>query len=236
MIKINQGRLFVRSNSCGVGIIGLLEVPREILGEQYHECIIGSGGLFMSSQGRCEDDYVKECGASGLFNALKFRSGASMTSDMQEFFVRRSTLPSSTPGLDWCLVVGARPNPLISISQDGLYELRADTALRSIELPPGFGDGMDLAGLLRETLWGPSGCYGVAHTMEVEHFPLWAQAERLRNKDPKFAEYMRRMSEYGEGPMYYTAAQKEEREALVSSVICAMHEEEDGPCERPRAN
>lgn len=147
---------------------------------------------------------------------------ASDPGGVQEFFFRQTALPSSTPGMKWCYITGARRHALPQAPEDGMYEL--GSRLRKIEMPAGFGNGMTLGGLLREPVWGPAGAYGLGHTLEVGFYPSWVEGDRARNarRDPRFARFMAEMAEHGETPLYFTAAQREERDALCDQVLRQM--------------
>lgn len=238
-ISLTTGRIFHRTNRFGVALLGVVEVPEELDTEGLHNCFIRGGVIIVDSLlasplrdavGEPVDpEEIREEGADGFF----YRRYTSDQSGGQEFFFRQTVLPSSTPGMKWCYITGARPQALPQLDGDGMYSLGA--RLRKVEMPADFGRGMNMGGLLREPVWGPGGAYGLAHTLEVGAYPEWVAADRARNaqRDPKFAAFMQAMAEHGEAPLFYTAAQREERDALGNKVIRDLLDEEDSP--RPRA-
>lgn len=224
---VSSGRIFRRTNGSGIGLVGVVEVPQELATECVRACLIHGGELRVDQAvGRPLADSVgedvhpevlMEVDANGMFNYQY----ASRASGAQELFFRQATIPPSAPGMKWCYIVGARRLELPQLPEDGMYEL--GSRLRKIDLPKAFGMGMNLGGLLRVPVWGPSGSYGMAHTLELGFYEQWVKVERARNaqRDPQFARFMEAMAPYGEPPLYYTAAQKEEREVLADRV---MHE------------
>ena len=240
-ISLTSGRIYRRTNNHGIGLLGVVEVPDELQTEGVHACAFRAGALMVdkaeantvldSVQEELRPGYVKEMGANSFF----YNSYASDSAGGQEFFFRETVLPSSTPGMKWCYITGARRLALDSLSKDGLYELGAK--MRNIPLPEGFGLGVELGGLLREPIWGPAGAYGLGHTLEPGFFPAWALQEREANarRDPQFARYMQAMAKYGEAPLYFTAAQRAEQDALADKVLRELLDEEDGQYSRPRA-
>jgi hypothetical protein len=238
-ISLSTGRIFRRTNRDGIGLIGVVEVPIDLQTEGVHLCLIQAGVMLvdrlearplLNSVGEKTDPgSIKDEPADSFF----YRSYASDSSGAQQFFFRESVLPPSAPDMKWCYITGARRLAIPQLSGDGMYELGAQ--LRKVQLPSNFGEGMNLGGLLREPVWGPGGAYGLAHSLEPGFFPYWAVQDRARNakQDPKFAAYMEAMARHGEPPLYYTAAQQEEREALADRVLREILDAEDVP--RPRA-
>lgn len=244
MMDIDRGRLFVRQNSQGVAVIGVLEMPAELPAEHVYGCSLEAGRIRLNPSGGepgvkragyMSQDEFRECDANGVLLSLKFLSATSDTGDAQELFVRQSALPSSTPGMSWCWVIGARPRPFASMSSGGLYEVSAGSGFKRVSVEPGFDRGLTLGQLLREPLWGPSGAYGLAHSLEPGRYPEWVVRNRElnANRDPSFREFLRRMEQYGPAPLYYTRARREEDEAVAAAVAREMACDEDGT-EEPR--
>jgi hypothetical protein len=237
-ISLTTGRIFHRTNQSGVALLGVVEVPEELDTEGVHNCFIHGGVIIVDSLlasplrdavgDPVDREEIREESADSFF----YRRYTSNQAGGQEFFFRQTVLPSSTPGMKWCYITGARPKALPQLHGDGMYAL--GPRLRKVEMPEDFGRGINMGGLLRETVWGPAGAYGLAHTLEVGAYPQWVAAYRARNakRDPKFAAFMQAMAEHGEAPLFYTAAQREERDALCDKAIRGLLGEEESP--RPR--
>lgn len=234
-ISLTAGRIFRRTNKEGIGLIGVVEVPEALETEAVHRCALSGGTLLVDGQNGVAliapggdpvpRELVREECASGII----YHQFESDSAGGQQLFFRQSVLPSSTPGMKWCYVVGARRMQIPQLPVDGLYAL--GERLERIPVEDGFGRGLTLAQAFREPVWGPTGEFGLAHVLEVGYYHEYVADDRKKNarKDPQFAAYMKAMNENGLGEplLYYTASQRAEREALASRVINQLLDAED---------
>lgn len=245
LTPITNGRIFVRDTGSGFGYVGVVEAPSDLAPEHLYGFRMNSGLWLDASQKEHGDERMgytrlgrrvtRELDINNLLTSMKFKTGA--LTDAQEFFVRYTMLPNSAPDKAWCFIAGASEHRNRYLSKDGLYELSEQGPIEHLETDPNLGVGTNLGQLLREPLWGDSGQFGLAHSMDPDYFPLWVESDRKNNsgRDPDFGKFMEMMKAHGEPPLFYTATQKAEREQLTRTAIRAIkYPESLSQHERPR--
>lgn len=240
--QVRSGRVFVRSargearGSFGLSaagqalnarlhdykaswLVGVVEISKMVDVERMHRVRLNSA-LWMDAATASTPLYdgtgdLREFSVNDLLTSLSWRSHA--LPDSFDVFLRATAMPHEERDMHWAFIVAVLPHRLAALPTDGLYEFRKDDGFKLVDPTPHYGE--VATSIVRKPVWGPGGKFGFSHCIEPDFYPTWVAAERKRNNDPGFKEFMQRMESEMPLKLYYDVEYERARNLLADRVI-----------------